>query len=180
MNEPAKIFTLPDLGEGLAQAELLSWHVGLGDHVVEGQPLASVETDKAVVEVPSPRAGEIARLCAQVGEQVKVGAPLVEFVSGASADTGTVVGAVAVGSAVLNEAAQAVGRSGAGLRATPAVRAIAQRPQRHQHQGRCRARGARLCRNRATGTAHRHTAGDGHQHGQDAGRSGHRGAVRRC
>ena len=127
MNEPAKIFTLPDLGEGLAQAELLSWHVGLGDHVVEGQPLASVETDKAVVEVPSPRAGEIARLCAQVGEQVKVGAPLVEFVSGASADTGTVVGAVAVGSAVLNEAAQAVGRSGAGLRATPAVRAIAKR-----------------------------------------------------
>jgi len=131
MNEPAKTFTLPDLGEGLAEAELLSWHVGLGDHVVEGQPLASVETDKAVVEVPSPRAGEIERLCAQVGERVKVGAPLVEFVGGAgldkSADTGTVVGAVAVGSAVLHEAAQAVGRSGAGLRATPAVRAIAKR-----------------------------------------------------
>lgn len=127
MNEPAKIFTLPDLGEGLAEAELLSWHVGLGDHVVEGQPLASVETDKAVVEVPSPRAGEIARLCAQVGERVKVGASLVEFVGGASTDSGTVVGEVAVGSAVLHEAPQSVGRSGAGLRATPAVRAIAKR-----------------------------------------------------
>lgn len=127
MNEPVKVFVLPDLGEGLVEAELLSWHVGPGDHVVEGQPLASVETDKAVVEVPSPRAGEIARLCAEVGQRVDVGAPLVEFVGGASADSGTVVGSVAAGHAVLHEAPQNVGRPAAGIRATPAVRALAKR-----------------------------------------------------
>jgi pyruvate dehydrogenase E2 component (dihydrolipoamide acetyltransferase) len=127
MNEPAKVFALPDLGEGLAEAELLSWHVGPGDHVVEGQPLASVETDKAVVEVPSPRTGEIARLCAEPGTRLSVGAPLVEFVGGASADTGTVVGAVAAGTAVVQETAQSVGRPAAGIRATPAVRALAKR-----------------------------------------------------
>ncbi len=47
-------FALPDLGEGLVEAEIVEWHVGAGDHVVAGQPLASVETDKSVVEVPSP------------------------------------------------------------------------------------------------------------------------------
>ena len=44
-----KTFDLPDLGEGLQEAEIVSWHVGAGDHVVADQPLVSVETDKAVV-----------------------------------------------------------------------------------------------------------------------------------
>ena len=47
-------FLLPDLGEGLEEAEIVAWHVTEGDHVVADQPLVSVETDKAVVEVPSP------------------------------------------------------------------------------------------------------------------------------
>src|ERR1700758_432209 len=85
-------FVLPDLGEGLQEAELVAWHVGEGDHVVADQPLVSVETEKAVVEVPSPQAGKIARLCAQSGERVKVGAPLVEFEEGPRTDTGTIVG----------------------------------------------------------------------------------------
>src|SRR5262252_3230887 len=88
-------FTLPDLGEGLEEAEIVTWHVNAGDHVVMDQPLVSVETEKAVVEVPSPQSGRIARLCAQPGERVKVGAPLVEFDEGARADTGTVVGELA-------------------------------------------------------------------------------------
>ena len=67
------IFVLPDLGEGLQEAELVAWHVGEGDHVVADQPLVSVETEKAVVEVPSPQAGKIARLCVQPGDSVKVG-----------------------------------------------------------------------------------------------------------
>jgi len=46
-------FMLPDLGEGLEEAEIVTWHVNEGDHVVTDQPLVSVETDKAVVEVPS-------------------------------------------------------------------------------------------------------------------------------
>ncbi len=47
-------FTLPDLGEGLSEAEIVAWHVSPGDHVVADQPLVSVETDKAVVEIPRP------------------------------------------------------------------------------------------------------------------------------
>src|SRR5215470_13041505 len=92
-------FVLPDLGEGLQEAELVAWHVAEGDHVVADQPLVSVETEKAVVEVPSPQSGRIARLCAQPGERVKVGAPLVEFDEGPRADTGTVVGELAAAAA---------------------------------------------------------------------------------
>ena len=50
-------FLLPDLGEGLEEAEIVAWHVTEGDHVVADQPLVSVETDKAVVELPSPQSG---------------------------------------------------------------------------------------------------------------------------
>src|SRR5437870_13333379 len=89
------IFVLPDLGEGLQEAELVAWHVSEGDHVVADQPLVSVETEKAVVEVPSPQAGKIARLYAQSGERVEVGGPLVEFEEGPRTDTGTIVGELA-------------------------------------------------------------------------------------
>ncbi len=85
-------FMLPDLGEGLDEAEIVTWHVNEGDHVVADQPLVSVETDKAVVEVPSPRSGRIAHLFGGKGDMVKVGAPLVMFAEGAEQDTGTVVG----------------------------------------------------------------------------------------
>ena len=57
-----RTFNLPDLGEGLQEAEIVSWHVNPGDRVVADQPLVSVETDKAVVEVPSPFSGQIAEL----------------------------------------------------------------------------------------------------------------------
>src|SRR6476659_2015306 len=75
-------FLLPDLGEGLEEAEIVAWHVTEGDHVVSDQPLVSVETDKAVVEVPSPRSGRITHLFGAKGDLVKVGAPLVEFAEG--------------------------------------------------------------------------------------------------
>lgn len=125
-----KTFNLPDLGEGLPEAELLTWHVSPGDHVVADQPLVSVETDKAVVEVPSPRGGRIARLHAEEGEVVKTGAPLVDFESdeeAAEADTGTVVGEVGRSDTVVAEQPLEVGSRGGGLRATPAVRALAKR-----------------------------------------------------
>lgn len=86
-------FLLPDLGEGLTEAEIVTWHVGPGDHVVAGQPLVSVETDKAVVEIPSPQSGRVARLSGAVGEHLAVGAVLVEFeADSARADTGVLVG----------------------------------------------------------------------------------------
>ncbi|MBH5398232.1 2-oxo acid dehydrogenase subunit E2 [Bradyrhizobium sp. CNPSo 4010] len=85
-------FVLPDLGEGLEEAEIVTWHVTEGDHVVTDQPLLSVETDKAVVEIPSPSSGRIAHLFGNKGDIVKVGAPLVEFTEGTEPDTGTIVG----------------------------------------------------------------------------------------
>ena len=56
------VFTLPDLGEGLQEAEIVVWHISQGDHVVTDQPLVSVETDKAVVEVPTPFSGTIRQI----------------------------------------------------------------------------------------------------------------------
>src|SRR5690606_1995561 len=73
------IFALPDLGEGLQEAEIVAWHVAEGDSVDVDQPLLSVETEKAVVEIPSPRAGRIARLFAAPGDILQVGDPLVEL-----------------------------------------------------------------------------------------------------
>ena len=119
------VFNLPDLGEGLQEAELVAWHVGEGDHVVADQPLVSVETEKAVVEVPSPQSGRIARLFAKPGERVKVGAALVEFAEGPHADTGTVVGELAAEQPL--PAVPAPPPPQPGIRAAPAVRALAQR-----------------------------------------------------
>lgn len=85
-------FRLPDLGEGLKEAEIVAWHVAEGDHVVVDQPLVSVETEKAVVEIPSPQSGRIATFLVQPGQHVPVGAPLLTFEEGAHADSGTVVG----------------------------------------------------------------------------------------
>ena len=86
-------FRLPDLGEGLQEAEIVAWHVGVGDRVVADQPLVSVETDKAVVEVPSPWSGRVLELHGEPGDLVAVGAPLAELeTEEAVSDTGTVVG----------------------------------------------------------------------------------------
>jgi 2-oxoisovalerate dehydrogenase E2 component (dihydrolipoyl transacylase) len=123
-----KTFHLPDLGEGLQEAEIVNWHVGPGDQVVADQPLVSVETDKAVVEVPSPWAGRIAELFGGEGDIVKVGGPLVAFAEAVSADTGTVVGEIAA-SEERAEEATTTERAGAAVsvKATPAVRALARR-----------------------------------------------------
>ncbi|WP_263081057.1 2-oxo acid dehydrogenase subunit E2 [Endozoicomonas sp. Mp262] len=86
-----KFFNLPDLGEGIPEADIVEWHVQEGDEVKEDQALVSVETAKAVVEVPSPATGIIAKLCGKPGDTILTGEPLVEFVSD-SEDTGTVVG----------------------------------------------------------------------------------------
>lgn len=74
-----KTFLLPDLGEGLTESEVVSWRVAEGDTVELNQPLADIETAKAVVELPSPYEGVITKLHAAEGETVAVGAPLIEF-----------------------------------------------------------------------------------------------------
>ena len=74
-----KRFSLPDLGEGLTESELVSWRVAVGDHVDLNQVIAEVETAKALVELPAPTAGVVTRLHVEPGTTVLVGEALVDF-----------------------------------------------------------------------------------------------------
>jgi 2-oxoisovalerate dehydrogenase E2 component (dihydrolipoyl transacylase) len=74
-----RVFTLPDLGEGLEEAIVSAWLVGEGDTVSLNQPFVEIETAKATVEVPAPFAGRVARLHVAAGERLTVGAPLATF-----------------------------------------------------------------------------------------------------
>jgi pyruvate dehydrogenase E2 component (dihydrolipoamide acetyltransferase) len=136
-------FNLPDLGEGLPEAEIVAWHVAEGDSVKTDELLLSVETAKAVVEVPSPYTGKIARLHAKPGDVVATGAPLVDFDDAgvapaktaeaspeARADAGTVVGKMTSGTEVVEDTAIAGSsrrRARGRVKATPTVRAQAKR-----------------------------------------------------
>jgi len=125
-----KVFKLPDLGEGLQEAEIVAWHVGVGDHVVADQPLVSVETDKAVVEVPSPYAGCIAKLHGEPGDMVNVGEPLVEYDEAAGAESTAVINVVVEPEEARPAAARKPAKRAAAARpgrakATPAVRKLA-------------------------------------------------------
>jgi 2-oxoisovalerate dehydrogenase E2 component (dihydrolipoyl transacylase) len=134
------VFKLPDLGEGLSEAEILRWHVKVGDQIEVDAPMLSVETAKAVVEVPSPVSGTVTALHAQPGDRIEIGAPLIEFapdaaasqaaaratLTAASDDSGTVVGhmpGLSDADAAALEAANAV--TGPRVRAVPAARALA-------------------------------------------------------
>jgi 2-oxoisovalerate dehydrogenase E2 component (dihydrolipoyl transacylase) len=85
------ILHVPFLGEGIEDAEIVLWHVSAGDHVVAGQPLVSVETSNAMLEIPAPRSGRIATCLAGVGDRLHTGDLLLEFAT-ASEDHGAVVG----------------------------------------------------------------------------------------
>ena len=74
-----KEFKLPDLGEGLTEAEIVEWHVAANDEIKLNQPLVSVETDKAVVEVPSPVTGRVISLHGEAGDVIPVGDVLARF-----------------------------------------------------------------------------------------------------
>src|SRR5512134_682235 len=72
-------FKLPDIGEGIAEAEIVAWHVKVGDKVDEDQQLADMMTDKATVEMESPVAGVVKSLAGEVGDQIAIGSVLVEI-----------------------------------------------------------------------------------------------------
>src|SRR5438874_5872202 len=74
-----RIIKLPDVGEGVAEAEIVEWHVEVGQSVLEDQVLAAVMTDKATVEIPSPVAGTVVALGGEVGSVLAVGAELVRL-----------------------------------------------------------------------------------------------------
>jgi 2-oxoisovalerate dehydrogenase E2 component (dihydrolipoyl transacylase) len=73
------VFKMPDLGEGTVEAELVTWHVKVGELVTEDQVMAEVMTDKAAVEVPAPVTGRVTSLNAQPGDMVRVGSELIVF-----------------------------------------------------------------------------------------------------
>jgi len=143
-------FNLPDLGEGLPEADIVAWHVAEGDQVVIDQPMLSVETAKAIVEVPSPYTGRITRLHAKTGDTVQTGRPLVDFElpaakeahAAAPAGQGMVVGHMPSSDEEFVDRA-IVGSSRRGsrerVRAAPAVRMLAKRL--NVQLSACRARG---------------------------------------
>src|SRR5918993_4877654 len=73
------LIKMPDVGEGIAEAELVEWHVKVGDLVREDALLAAVMTDKATVEIPSPVDGEVLWLGADIGDVVAIGSPLIRL-----------------------------------------------------------------------------------------------------
>ena len=81
----SRIVKLPDIGEGVAEAEVVVWHVKVGDIVREDQPLADVMTDKATVEIPSPAHGTVASLGVEAGQMLAVGGELVRLETGEGA-----------------------------------------------------------------------------------------------
>lgn len=125
------IFNLPDLGEGLPDAEIHEWFVKEGDAVIADQPLVSMETAKAVVDVPCPQAGIISKLYGKPGDVIKTGEPLVAFASSdaKSIDKGTVVGNLEESSEV-TEDTFIIGTQHANrprIKATPAVKMLAKK-----------------------------------------------------
>ncbi|MBQ9350726.1 biotin/lipoyl-containing protein, partial [Phyllobacterium sp.] len=73
------VIKLPDVGEGVAEAELVEWHVKVGDLVREDMILAAVMTDKATVEIPSPVDGEILWLGGEIGQVIAIGSPIIRL-----------------------------------------------------------------------------------------------------
>jgi len=142
-----RTFNLPDLGEGLQEAEIVSWQVKEGDVVKVDQPLVSVETAKAVVDVPSPWAGRISKLYGKAGDIIPTHSALVDFDLDAAAgpaakpvapaakksepiveDSGTVVGAVPTSNDLVAETAiirKKQKKSAARVKALPSVRILA-------------------------------------------------------
>ena len=81
-------FKLPDIGEGIAEAEIVAWHVQVGDMVAEDQQLADMMTDKATVEMESPVAGRVVEVAGAVGDQIAIGSVLVVFETEAASEQG--------------------------------------------------------------------------------------------
>lgn len=73
------VIRLPDVGEGVAEAEIVVWHVGVGDRIEEDQPTIDIMTDKATVEMTTPVSGVVVALYGEIGQMVPVGAPLIEL-----------------------------------------------------------------------------------------------------
>lgn len=123
-----KHFKLPDLGEGLQEAEIVEWHVKAGDSVKADQLLVSVETAKAIVDIPAPYDGVVLKTYGAEGDILHVGEPLLAY-EGEGEDSGTVVGKLEAGASGEGDrffiGAAPSTREHLAPRATPAVRQLA-------------------------------------------------------
>lgn len=131
-----KIFNLPDLGEGLPDAEIVEWYVKPGDQVEQGQNLVAMETAKAIIDIPSPQAGFVAKIFGAVSDVIDTGKPLIAFSETAPElaeeepaprDSGTVVGEMESTDALIGEQSTGIQHNNNSVKATPAVRALANR-----------------------------------------------------
>lgn len=137
----AKEFRLPDIGEGLAEAEIVRWLVAVGDVVKADQPIVEVETDKAVVEIPTPFAGSVLELGGDEGDVIEVGNILVVIGDAGetqqvaveplapdtarSSSAAPIVGSLSEEAEMLRPRAGAESPSGSGVKALPVVRKLA-------------------------------------------------------
>lgn len=127
-----KIFKLPDLGEGLPDAIIREWHVKVGDTVKKDQPIAAMETAKALVDVVAPFDAKIEKLFGNVNDTIETGKSLIGFegeadLSDSKKDTGTVVGKIEQSEKTLSNAHFSAKTSDSDIKATPAVRALARK-----------------------------------------------------
>jgi 2-oxoisovalerate dehydrogenase E2 component (dihydrolipoyl transacylase) len=123
------IFNLPDLGEGLPDAEIHEWFVKEGDVVKADQPLVSMETAKAVVDVPAPQDGIISKLYGKTGDVIKTGQPLVGFEADKTTtqDKGTVVGNLEESTDIIEDNYIIGASHTTRIKTTPAVRMMARK-----------------------------------------------------
>lgn len=127
-----KLFKLPDLGEGLPDAIIREWYVTVGDVVKKDQPLVSMETAKALVDVPAPFDTKIEKLFGDVNDTIETGKPLIGFegepdINDIKKDTGTVVGKIESSEKMISTTHFSATTSSSISKATPAVRALARK-----------------------------------------------------
>jgi 2-oxoisovalerate dehydrogenase E2 component (dihydrolipoyl transacylase) len=156
------VFKMPDLGEGTVEAEVVAWHVKVGDFVTEDQVIAEVMTEKAAVELPSPVTGRVLSQTGAPGDMVPVGADLIVFDTDSGEkqdDDATVAPAAAVAAAAVAPAVPAAAASGAPPSVSTSAKAAA--PSREGHHGRVMASPATRRRAREAGIDLAQVAGSG-------------------
>ncbi|WP_342220319.1 dihydrolipoamide acetyltransferase family protein [Rickettsiella endosymbiont of Miltochrista miniata] len=132
-------FNLPDLGEGLPDAEIREWYVQLNDVIKVDQPMVAMETAKALVDIPAPFSGRVTKLFGKAGDIIKTGNALIDIEGENSTkkdiDQATVVGNLQLGDAILEESPLGIQPKQTsmphqnGIKATPAIRALAKKFQ---------------------------------------------------
>ena len=123
-------FNLPDVGEGLTEAEIVAWKVAPGDTVAINDVICEIETAKSLVELPSPHAGVVGELLAAEGATVEVGSPIITFVTDARDDAGPGVIATAEAPAPEEGGGSVLVGYGTGGGATSRRKRPAERPVR--------------------------------------------------